>query len=209
MIKWATLGEENTKFFHANATIRHNKNSIMSLKDRDGIDKFTHEEKAEIIWEAFKDRLSSSEFTEMHFNLNELLQPVADLDDLHNPFSHDEIDNIVMNLPSGKSPGPGEFNTDFMKKCWKIIAPDLYDLCAGFYDENICIQSINDSYVVLIPKVYNPSHVNDYRPISLLNSSIKLLTKVLANRLSVVILRLVHQNQHGFIKNRSIHDCLA
>jgi hypothetical protein len=52
----------------------------MSLKDKDGIDKITHEEKAEIIWEAFKDKLGSSEFTEMHFNLNELLQPVIDLD---------------------------------------------------------------------------------------------------------------------------------
>jgi hypothetical protein len=116
-IKWATLGEENTKFFHANATIRHNKNSIMSLKGKDGIEKIGHEEKAEIIWEAFKDRLGSSEFTEMHFTLTDLLQPIADLDDLHSPFSDEEIDNIVMNLPSGKSPGSDGFNTYFMKKC--------------------------------------------------------------------------------------------
>jgi hypothetical protein len=138
----------------------------MSLKDKDGIDKITHEEKAEIIWEAFKDKLGSSEFTEMHFNLNELLQPVIDLDDLHNPFSHEEIDNTVMNLPSDKSPGPDGFNIDFMKKCWKIVALDFYDLCAGFYDENICIQSRNGSYIVLISKVDNLSHVSDYRPIS-------------------------------------------
>jgi retron-type reverse transcriptase len=57
--------------------------------------------------------------------------------------------------------------------------------------------------------VDNPCHVSDYRLISLLNSSIKLLTKVLANRLQAVILRLVHQNQYGFIKHRSIQDCLA
>jgi hypothetical protein len=35
-IKWATLGEENTKFFHATATIRHNKNSILVLKTKRG-----------------------------------------------------------------------------------------------------------------------------------------------------------------------------
>jgi hypothetical protein len=39
-IKWATLGEEDTKFFHANATIRHNKNSVMPLKDKDGSGRF-------------------------------------------------------------------------------------------------------------------------------------------------------------------------
>jgi hypothetical protein len=47
------------------------------------------------------------------------------------------------------------------------------------------------------------------RPISLLNCSIKLITKILANRLQLVILQLVQQNQYGFIKNRSIQDCLA
>jgi hypothetical protein len=51
--------------------------------------------------------------------------------------------------------------------------------------------------------------VSDYRPISLLNSSIKLLTKLLANRLQLEILRIAHQNQYGFIKNRSIQDCFA
>jgi hypothetical protein len=97
-IKWATLGEEDTKFFHANATIRHNKNSVMPLKDKDGLGRFSHEEKVGIIWEALKDRLGSSEFSEIHFDLNDLLQPVADLEELHSPFSNVEIDSIVMNM---------------------------------------------------------------------------------------------------------------
>jgi hypothetical protein len=49
--------------------------------------------------------------------LNELLQPVSDLEELHSPFSNEEIDSIVMNLPLGKSPDPDGFNTNFMKKC--------------------------------------------------------------------------------------------
>jgi hypothetical protein len=35
-IKWAKLDDENTKFFHVNATIRHNKSTIQSLKDHNG-----------------------------------------------------------------------------------------------------------------------------------------------------------------------------
>jgi hypothetical protein len=57
--------------------------------------------------------------------------------------------------------------------------------------------------------VDNPQLVSDYRPISLLNSSIKLLTKLLASRLQNVITSLVHKNQYGFIKSRTIQDCLA
>lgn len=71
------------------------------------------------------------------------------------------------------------------------------------------MRSINNSYIVLILKNGGPQRVADYRPISLLNSSIKLITKLLANRLQQPIKRLVHQNQYGFIKSRIIQDCLA
>jgi hypothetical protein len=71
------------------------------------------------------------------------------------------------------------------------------------------MESINGSYVTLIPKHSSLASVGDYRPISLLNTSIKILTKILANRLQLVITKLVHQNQYGFLKARTIQDCLA
>jgi hypothetical protein len=71
------------------------------------------------------------------------------------------------------------------------------------------MQSINSSHIVLIPKNDNPTKIGDYRPISLLNSNVKLITKILANKLQAVIQELIHKNQYGFIKHRSIEDCLA
>jgi hypothetical protein len=81
-----------------------------------------------------------------------------------------------------------------MKNCWHVISQDFYELCTGFYNNQVCLQSINGSYITLIPRVDNPIKVSDYMPISLLNSSIKLITKLLAKRIQVIILNLIHQN---------------
>jgi hypothetical protein len=44
-IKWATLGDAGTKFFHANATIKHRHNLILSLEDDNGIVATSHVDK--------------------------------------------------------------------------------------------------------------------------------------------------------------------
>jgi len=71
------------------------------------------------------------------------------------------------------------------------------------------LSPINTSFITLVPKVSSPEQVNDYRPISLLNSIIKTITKISADRLQLVILDLIHFNQYGFIRKRTIQDCLA
>jgi hypothetical protein len=60
-----------------------------------------------------------------------------------------------------------------------------------------------------VPKINSPESVNDFRPISLLNSRIKVVTKILVDRLQTVILQLLHENQYGFIKSKTIQDCIA
>ena len=50
--KWVKFGDAGTKFFHANATLRHRRKLITSLKAADGTEVFNHESKANILWEA-------------------------------------------------------------------------------------------------------------------------------------------------------------
>lgn len=55
----------------------------------------------------------------------------------------------------------------------------------------------------------NPQSVNDYKHVSLLNSAMKLLAEIIANRLKSVILSVVHASQYGFVKGRTIQDFLS
>jgi len=203
------LGDAGTKFFHANATLRHRRNLISELMGPNDTLVSHHPGKAAILWEDFKVRLGTSDFDQFWVDPSFFVQSDVDLSSLEIPLSPQEIDAVVKSLPNDKSPGPNGFNNEFLKKCWPIVKQDFYKFCGDFFDDNLCLKSINSSFITLIPKTDNARQSSDFRPISLLNSSIKIITKILANRLQQHIISLVHRNQYGFIKSRTIQDCLA
>jgi len=81
-------------------------------------------------------------------------------------------------------------------------------MCDDFYSNQLCLQSINGSYITLIPKKDDAQKVSDFRPISLLNTSVKIITKLLANRLQRTLPSLLHKNQYGFIKKEQFKIAL-
>jgi hypothetical protein len=72
-IKWATLEDAGTNFFHANATTKHRHNLILSLVDDNGIVVTSHVDKEDVLFQTFKDRLGTSQPTSMVFNLSSLI----------------------------------------------------------------------------------------------------------------------------------------
>lgn len=68
------------------------------------------------------------------------------------------------------------------------------------------VNLVNDANIVLLPKKDGALSVGDFRPISLINSMSKIITKVLANRLAPRLNDLLPKNQTAFIKKRCIHD---
>jgi len=97
-------------------------------------------------------------------------------------------------MPVDKAPGPDGFNGMFLKKCWHIIKEDVYQLCNDFFSGTVSLQAINNSFITLVPKNSNPVTPNDFRPIALLNSILKLITKLMADRLQALIIPLIHIN---------------
>jgi hypothetical protein len=94
-IKWVTCVDARTKFFHANATIIHRQNLITAIEDSEGNLKYGHDDKAKLLWEAYKYRLGTSEFSHMYFDLHNLLTAPENLEWLEEPFTKEEIDAII------------------------------------------------------------------------------------------------------------------
>ena len=208
-VRWTKFGDENTKFFHSMASERYRRNSMSKLMLPDGSEVVSHLDKEKLIFETYKGRLGTSSSPTMLLDLDSLIQPTPGLEELSVPFTTEEIDNVVKLMLADKAHGPDGFNGHFLKTSWHIVKHDIYHLCFDFYEGKLNIESINMGYITLVPKIGSPETVNDYRPITLLNCCLKILTKLLANRLQKVVLKIVHKNQYGFLKGRTIQDCLA
>jgi hypothetical protein len=97
------------------ATHNHTKTHIGCLTNSDNLLVTGHEQKAILLWSAFKERLGISEFVGVSYDLSSLLQR-QDLESLIDEFSFIEIDNMLKDMPSNHAPGPDGFNGLFIKK---------------------------------------------------------------------------------------------
>ncbi|XP_066379957.1 uncharacterized protein [Miscanthus floridulus] len=107
--RWVTLGDENTKFFHAFATRNYRRNYIATLKVDENTLVSEHDLKVGILLATFQDRLGCSEFTNISYDdLGSFIQPIL-LPVLDDPFSDEEILMAVKAMPPDHAPGPDGF----------------------------------------------------------------------------------------------------
>jgi hypothetical protein len=141
-------------------------------------------------------------------DLAQLDIPAHDLTSLDSPFTEDEVWKTVLSLPLNKAPGPdGCFTGKFYKTCWQIIKGEIMAAAAAVWSRKwVNLDLLNSAYILLLPKKDDACQVKDFRPISLVHSFAKLVTKLLANRLASHLDNMVSQNQSDFIKDRSILD---
>lgn len=83
---------------------------------------------------------------------------------------------------------------------------DFTRMASKFHDSCILPNGLNSSFIALIPKCKQPKLVSDFRPISLINCSLKILLKTLANRLRNSIGSLNSEEQSAFMRGRNISD---
>ncbi|KAK4380990.1 putative ribonuclease H protein [Sesamum angolense] len=68
------------------------------------------------------------------------------------------------------------------------------------------LRQVHTTILALIPKVRVPSMVSDFRPISCYNVLYKVVTKIIVQRLRIVLDKLISPSQNAFVPGRSIVD---
>ncbi|MCI07449.1 LINE-1 reverse transcriptase like, partial [Trifolium medium] len=126
--------------------------------------------------------------------------------DLEESFRVTEVSEVIELADGNKSPGPDGFNFAFFKKFWGVLEKEIMRLFEEFHGSAKLPSCFSSYFITLIPKVLSPHLLGDFRPISLLGSLYKLLSKVLANRLGKVMNSIISKNQSAFLKGRNLAD---
>lgn len=92
----------------------------------------------------------------------------------------------------------------FFIQCWEIIGADVIAAVQNFFEQGLFEKGFNATFVALIPKRVGAKELKDFRPISLIGSVYKIISKLLADRLKKVVHKLVDGQQMAFIKGRQI-----
>ncbi|XP_059067540.1 uncharacterized protein LOC131858343 [Cryptomeria japonica] len=120
----------------------------------------------------------------------------------------DEIIGAIKSLKDDKAPGPDGFSVEFYKANISWISKDLLDIYNEAMRVGTLSSKINRGIIMLLPKDGDKTLIRNWRPITLLNVSYKILAKILAIRLVHILTKIVSATQTGFIKGRYILENL-
>uniref|UniRef100_A0A2N9FZM9 Reverse transcriptase domain-containing protein n=1 Tax=Fagus sylvatica TaxID=28930 RepID=A0A2N9FZM9_FAGSY len=175
---WLKEGDKNSRFFHRVANSHRNANTIGKLLIN-GIPSTNQDE--------IRDHIS--QFYEQLYKENGYRRPM--------------LDGIQF---TNKASGPDGFSLAFFQQCWGVVCNDMLAVCYEFHEYCSFERSLNATFISLIPKKHGADEIKDFRPISLVSGLYKIIAKLLANRLSVVLGNIISPSQNAFVKGRQILD---
>jgi hypothetical protein len=162
---------------------------------------------ARVLFDHYNSVLGQSFKHSRRINLSAIGLPSLDMAGLEILFFEAKVQAVVMDLPNDKPPGPDGFTVIFYKKVWEITKHDIMNVFNVFWALDVrSLHHLNDAYMVLLKKKTNPLEIWDYRPINLIHSVGKLITKCLANRMAGNLGDMVQCNQSAFIRGRCLQD---
>jgi hypothetical protein len=118
----------------------------------------------------------------------------------------EELQAAVLGLKSGRAPGIDGLPADFYKSFWSLIGGDVGDVLRDSLASGCLPLSCRRAVITLLPKKGDLQQLKNWRPVSLLCTDYKLLSKVLATRLGKVMAEVIHVDQSYCVPGRLITD---
>ena len=123
------------------------------------------------------------------------------------PITVIDLKKALFGMREEASPGPNGLTVRFFKTFFDDLSPLLLSLLEAAFCEGVLTKDFKLSYTILLAKDSGSLlDVKNFRPISLLNITFKMITKALSNKIAPFLEDLVHPDQAAVIKGRSIQN---
>ncbi|GAU49878.1 hypothetical protein TSUD_408170 [Trifolium subterraneum] len=179
--QWISDGDRNTKYYHSKTIVRMRRNKIISLRkeDRTWVDE--PESLKDLVRNFYinlfkEDREVCDSIVSWTTYPNNMEKHQKNLNDI---IQFDECKKALFDMGPLKSPGEDGYPALFFQQNWDTVSDSLFHYINQVWLNPSLISSINNTLLVLIPKVDRPEFVSQFRPITLCNAVYKIITKSL------------------------------
>ncbi|KAL2237568.1 UNVERIFIED_CONTAM: hypothetical protein Sindi_0948500 [Sesamum indicum] len=114
--------------------------------------------------------------------------------------------SAIFDIAEDKAPGPDGYSSGFFKAAWPIVGQEVSSAVLDFFSTGRLLKWINTTLLALILKVHSPVTVGEFRPICCCKVLYKIIAKLIIQRLSVILDKLISPCQAAFVPGRSIGD---
>ncbi|CAI5983619.1 unnamed protein product [Closterium sp. NIES-65] len=125
------------------------------------------------------------------------------------PWTEDEVRKAIRELAPRKSPGADGLPKELFDYNWGLLGPVLMDLVRSFTGGEALPHTVSTAVTILLHKKGDKGDLGNYRPITLLSTVCKIIAKVMASRLKVVLHEVISEDQYGFLPGRQLADAVS
>ena len=208
-IKEITEHETPTKHFYNKEKRNANINNIRQLKNQSGAIVETKQTIMKVVWDHYfnlwgkiseiEDK-AQEQFTNL-INANEH----KDLE-TEKSIDVEEIKQAITNLKKNTAPGNDGLTSEFYQTFKIKLSEILNEVFVDIYIKQKITQSMREAKVKLIFKKGGVEDIANWRPVSLLNTDYKILSRIIYNRLNDILENIISQNQKCGIKHRQMYE---
>ena len=211
-LHWLEVGDQNNKTFYNAIKSRQAQNAIQEIRCQNGSTVTNQTDikvEAERFFSEFLNTVPDSYQGATEEELQELMEFRCTSEEcsmMEAPVTEEEIRKVLFAMPSNKSPGPDGYPCEFFKSTWGVVAHDFTVAVQSVFLFGFLPKGVNSTILALVPKKTDSMEMRDYRPIACCNVIYKVVSKILGNRLKLILPRLVTENQSAFVKGRLLME---
>ena len=206
-------GEQPSLYHVLKQRRRKQRSHIDRIRDGEGIEHTTSREILKVFTDELGKKLEASQADRVAIqtSLGEVggRIPPEENASLKLPITTEELRLAVMGGKRNKAPGLDGIPNDFLQSAWQYIHSDLLEVVNNMYLDGVILPSQTRGVVGYVPKTPAPVTSSEYRALTLLNSDVKLLARVMVNRIKPLLHDILHPGQHCGVRENTILGAVA